>query len=112
MTILTKKTNCVKKDAVGTVLVFVFYFSLWWSLLSVILENDIAHPLKKMHLFFLFAAISWILYCLALHPEHQQRCRDEVDSILEQDNGLQKLALKASFSVICHLYHSLIRLLW
>ncbi|XP_005353663.1 cytochrome P450 4A12 isoform X1 [Microtus ochrogaster] len=28
------------------------------------------------------SGISWILYALASHPEHQQRCRDEVQSLL------------------------------
>ncbi|XP_049989313.1 cytochrome P450 4A12 isoform X3 [Alexandromys fortis] len=28
------------------------------------------------------SGISWILYALATHPEHQQRCRDEVQSLL------------------------------
>nr|XP_048309370.1 cytochrome P450 4A12 [Myodes glareolus] len=29
------------------------------------------------------SGISWILYALATHPEHQQRCREEVQSLLE-----------------------------
>ncbi|CAO2588542.1 Cytochrome P450 4A12 [Lemmus lemmus] len=28
------------------------------------------------------SGISWILYALATHPEHQKRCRDEVQSLL------------------------------
>jgi alkane 1-monooxygenase len=28
------------------------------------------------------SGISWIFYALATHPEHQQRCREEVQSIL------------------------------
>ena len=65
---------------------------------------NILYMFKNIDLFFLFAAICWILYCLARHPEHQQRCRDEVDSILEQENDLQKLArnLKRHFV----LFHS------
>lgn len=26
--------------------------------------------------------ISWILYALTVHPEHQQRCREEVQRLL------------------------------
>jgi len=35
------------------------------------------------------SAICWILYCLALHPEHQKQCQEEIDGIFEQGNGLQ-----------------------
>ncbi|XP_019356899.1 PREDICTED: cytochrome P450 4B1-like [Gavialis gangeticus] len=28
------------------------------------------------------SGISWLFYCLALHPEHQQRCREEVQAVL------------------------------
>lgn len=35
------------------------------------------------------SALSWILYCLALYPKHQKQCQEEIDSILEQGNGLQ-----------------------
>lgn len=28
------------------------------------------------------SGISWVFYALATHPEHQERCREEVQSIL------------------------------
>ena len=28
------------------------------------------------------SGLSWIFYALATHPEHQQRCREEVQSVL------------------------------
>lgn len=36
------------------------------------------------------SAISWILYCLALHPEHQRKCRQEIDLLFENGNDLQR----------------------
>ena len=42
-----------------------------------------------IYLLLLFAAICWILYCLALHPEHQQKCQEEIDSIFKQNKELQ-----------------------
>ncbi|XP_024907747.1 cytochrome P450 4B1 [Pteropus alecto] len=35
------------------------------------------------------SGISWFLYCMALYPEHQQRCRKEVREILGDQNSLQ-----------------------
>ena len=34
------------------------------------------------------SGISWILYALASHPEHQQRCRDEILSLLGDDTSI------------------------
>ncbi|XP_010608555.1 cytochrome P450 4A4 isoform X2 [Fukomys damarensis] len=34
------------------------------------------------------SGISWILYALAAHPDHQQRCREEVQSILGDEASI------------------------
>ncbi|XP_006986668.2 cytochrome P450 4B1 [Peromyscus maniculatus bairdii] len=35
------------------------------------------------------SGISWFLYCMALYPEHQQRCREEVREILGDQDSFQ-----------------------
>ncbi|XP_026507716.1 cytochrome P450 4B1-like isoform X1 [Terrapene carolina triunguis] len=35
------------------------------------------------------SGISWLLYCMALHPEHQQRCREEITEILGDRETVQ-----------------------
>ncbi|XP_044883777.1 cytochrome P450 4B1-like isoform X2 [Mauremys mutica] len=35
------------------------------------------------------SGISWLLYCMALHPEHQQRCREEIKEILGDRDTVQ-----------------------
>ncbi|CAO2588554.1 Cytochrome P450 4B1 [Lemmus lemmus] len=35
------------------------------------------------------SGISWFLYCMALYPEHQQRCREEVREILGDKDSFQ-----------------------
>lgn len=35
------------------------------------------------------SGISWFLYCMALYPEHQQRCREEVREILRDKDSFQ-----------------------
>uniref|UniRef100_A0A8C4YM85 Uncharacterized protein n=1 Tax=Gopherus evgoodei TaxID=1825980 RepID=A0A8C4YM85_9SAUR len=35
------------------------------------------------------SGISWLLYCMALHPEHQQRCREEIKEILGDRETVQ-----------------------
>ena len=35
------------------------------------------------------SGIIWTLYNLALHPEHQEMCRREVDAIFEQKDNIE-----------------------
>uniref|UniRef100_A0A8C2NIG7 Cytochrome P450 family 4 subfamily B member 1 n=1 Tax=Capra hircus TaxID=9925 RepID=A0A8C2NIG7_CAPHI len=35
------------------------------------------------------SAISWVLYCMSLYPEHQRRCREEIQEILGDRDSLK-----------------------
>ncbi|CAM4617434.1 unnamed protein product, partial [Caretta caretta] len=35
------------------------------------------------------SGISWLVHCLVLHPEHQQRCREEIKQILGDRDTVQ-----------------------
>lgn len=35
------------------------------------------------------SGLSWVLYCMALYPEHQHRCRKEVREILGDQKSFQ-----------------------
>ncbi|XP_067391739.1 cytochrome P450 4B1-like [Emydura macquarii macquarii] len=48
------------------------------------------------------SGISWLLYCMALHPEHQQRCREEIKEILGNRDTIEWTDLgKMTYSTMC-----------
>ncbi|XP_063283836.1 cytochrome P450 4B1-like [Pelobates fuscus] len=48
------------------------------------------------------SGISWILYCMAKHPEHQQKCREEVREVLGGRNTVEWEDLgKLTYTTLC-----------
>ncbi|NWS95444.1 CP4B1 protein, partial [Mionectes macconnelli] len=48
------------------------------------------------------SGISWLFYCMALHPEHQQRCREEIQGILGDRDTIEWEDLgKMTYTTMC-----------
>ncbi|NXC58798.1 CP4B1 protein, partial [Aleadryas rufinucha] len=48
------------------------------------------------------SGISWLLYCMSLHPEHQQRCREEIQGILGDRDTIEWEDLgKMTYTTMC-----------
>ncbi|KFP88465.1 Cytochrome P450 4B1, partial [Apaloderma vittatum] len=48
------------------------------------------------------SAISWLFYCLALQPDHQQRCRKEIQGILGDRDTIERDDLgKMTYTTMC-----------
>ena len=44
-------------------------------------------------------AVSWMLYNMARHPEHQQKCRDEIDELMDK-KGKDEIEWYVSFRLL------------
>uniref|UniRef100_A0A8B9S8T4 CP4B1 protein n=1 Tax=Apteryx owenii TaxID=8824 RepID=A0A8B9S8T4_APTOW len=48
------------------------------------------------------SGISWLFYCMSLHPEHQQRCREEIQEILGERDTIEWEDLgKMTYTTMC-----------
>ncbi|NXT97711.1 CP4B1 protein, partial [Buphagus erythrorhynchus] len=48
------------------------------------------------------SGISWLFYCMSLHPEHQQRCREEIQGILGDRDSIEWEDLgKMTYTTMC-----------
>ncbi|NXW68933.1 CP4B1 protein, partial [Hirundo rustica] len=48
------------------------------------------------------SGISWLFYCMALHPEHQQQCREEIQGILGDRDTIEWEDLgKMTYTTMC-----------
>ncbi|NWV19340.1 CP4B1 protein, partial [Origma solitaria] len=48
------------------------------------------------------SGISWLFYCLSLHPEHQQQCREEIQGILGDRDTIEWEDLgKMTYTTMC-----------
>ncbi|XP_058699231.1 cytochrome P450 4B1-like [Poecile atricapillus] len=48
------------------------------------------------------SGISWLFYCMSLHPEHQQRCREEIQDILGDRDTIEWEDLgKMTYTTMC-----------
>uniref|UniRef100_A0A8C3MUY4 Uncharacterized protein n=1 Tax=Geospiza parvula TaxID=87175 RepID=A0A8C3MUY4_GEOPR len=48
------------------------------------------------------SGLSWLFYCMSLHPEHQQRCREEIQGILGDRDTIEWEDLgKMTYTTMC-----------